>query len=66
MSYVAPLKDMLFVLNELAGLSIVNALPGCEDATLETMEAVLEENAFTMDKPASSFSTNNMSFNGAT
>lgn len=45
MSYVAPLKDMLFVLNELAGLSEVNALPGCEDATPETVEAVLEENA---------------------
>ncbi|WP_198358698.1 acyl-CoA dehydrogenase N-terminal domain-containing protein, partial [Noviherbaspirillum autotrophicum] len=29
MSYVAPLKDMLFVINELAGLSEVNALPGC-------------------------------------
>jgi butyryl-CoA dehydrogenase len=45
MSYVAPLKDMLFVLNELAGLSEVNALPGCEDASSETVEAVLEENA---------------------
>ena len=45
MSYVAPLKDMLFVLNELAGLHAVNALPGCEDATPETVEAVLEENA---------------------
>ncbi|OGB26420.1 MAG: acyl-CoA dehydrogenase [Burkholderiales bacterium RIFCSPLOWO2_02_FULL_57_36] len=45
MSYVAPLKDMLFVMNELAGLSNVNALPGCEDATPETVEAVLEENA---------------------
>ncbi|MCX7221006.1 MAG: acyl-CoA dehydrogenase family protein, partial [Burkholderiales bacterium] len=45
MSYVAPLKDMLFVINELAGLSAVNALPGCEDATPETVEAVLEENA---------------------
>ncbi|HEY8100147.1 MAG TPA: acyl-CoA dehydrogenase [Burkholderiaceae bacterium] len=45
MSYVAPLKDMLFVLNELAGLKEVNALPGCEDATPETVEAVLEENA---------------------
>ncbi|GGC73780.1 acyl-CoA dehydrogenase [Undibacterium terreum] len=45
MSYVAPLKDMLFVMNELAGLSAVNALPGCEDATPETVEAVLEENA---------------------
>ena len=45
MSYVAPLKDMLFVLNELADLQAVNALPGCEDATSETVEAVLEENA---------------------
>jgi 3-(methylthio)propanoyl-CoA dehydrogenase len=45
MSYVAPLKDMLFVVNELAGLSAVNALPGCDDATPETVEAVLEENA---------------------
>jgi butyryl-CoA dehydrogenase len=45
MSYVAPLKDMLFVMEELAGLSEVNALPGCEDASLETVEAVLEENA---------------------
>ena len=45
MSYVAPLKDMLFVLNELAGLEQVSALPGCEDATPETVEAVLQENA---------------------
>src|SRR5438046_1362735 len=45
MSYVAPLKDMLFAMNELAGLAAVNGLPGCEDATLETVEAVLEENA---------------------
>ena len=45
MTYRAPLKDMLFVMNELAGLEAVNALPGCDDATLETVEAVLEENA---------------------
>lgn len=45
MSYVAPLKDMVFVMNELAGLAAVNQLPGCEDATPETAEAVLEENA---------------------
>ena len=45
MTYRAPLKDMLFVMNELAGLAAVNALPGCEDATPETVEAVLEENA---------------------
>ena len=45
MTYRAPLKDMLFVMNELADLKAVNALPGCEDATPETVEAVLEENA---------------------
>ncbi|CDG84786.1 acyl-CoA dehydrogenase [Janthinobacterium agaricidamnosum] len=45
MSYQAPLKDILFVMNELAGLSEVHALPGCEDATPDTAEAVLEENA---------------------
>ena len=45
MSYVAPVKDMLFVINELAGLAEINALPGLEDATTDTVEAVLEENA---------------------
>ena len=45
MSYVAPLKDMVFVMNELAGLTAISQLPGCEDATPETAEAVLEENA---------------------
>jgi alkylation response protein AidB-like acyl-CoA dehydrogenase len=44
-SYNAPLKDMLFVVNELANLSEINQLPGCEDATPDTVEAVLEENA---------------------
>ncbi len=45
MSYNAPLKDMLFVMNELAGLSAIAQLPGCEDASADTVEAVLEENA---------------------
>ena len=45
MSYTAPLKDMQFVLNELADLAGISALPGCEDATPETVEAVIEENA---------------------
>ncbi len=45
MSYQAPLKDMLFVMNELAGLAEIHTLPGCEDATPDTAEAVLEENA---------------------
>jgi len=45
MSYSAPLKDMLFVLNELAGLKQINALPNCDDATPDTVEAILEEHA---------------------
>ncbi|MGZ8253803.1 MAG: acyl-CoA dehydrogenase [Burkholderiaceae bacterium] len=45
MSYVAPIKDMQFVLHELAGLKQIQTLPGCEDATDETVAAVLEENA---------------------
>jgi alkylation response protein AidB-like acyl-CoA dehydrogenase len=36
---------MQFVLNELANLSEIARLPGCEDATPDTVEAVLEENA---------------------
>jgi butyryl-CoA dehydrogenase len=45
MSYIAPLKDMMFVVTELAGLDEVARLPGCEEATRETVEAVLQENA---------------------
>ena len=45
MPYQAPLKDMLFVMNELADLAGVSALPGNEDATPDTAEAILEENA---------------------
>ncbi|MBU1268149.1 MAG: acyl-CoA dehydrogenase N-terminal domain-containing protein, partial [Gammaproteobacteria bacterium] len=45
MSYNAPVKDMMFVLKELAGLDQVSQLPGCEDATEETVDAVLTENA---------------------
>ncbi|UVW29803.1 acyl-CoA dehydrogenase [Massilia sp. H6] len=45
MSYHAPLKDMQFVLNELANLAEISQLPGCEDATQDTVSAVLEESA---------------------
>lgn len=45
MSYTAPLKDMLFVMRELANLADVQRLPGYEDATDDTVTAVLEENA---------------------
>ena len=43
MSYVAPVKDMLFCMKELAGLEAVAQLPGFEEAGLETAQAVLEE-----------------------
>jgi 3-(methylthio)propanoyl-CoA dehydrogenase len=43
MSYQAPLKDMRFVLNELAGLEEVAKLPGYQDATPDTVDAILEE-----------------------
>ncbi len=45
MSYVAPLKDMKFVLRALAGLEQVAALPGYEEATPDTVEAILDEAA---------------------
>ena len=44
-SYSAPLKDMQFVLTELAGLDKVAALPGYEEATADVVEAILEESA---------------------
>ena len=42
-AYVAPLKDMRFVLNELAGLAEVAKLPQFEEATPDTVDAILEE-----------------------
>jgi alkylation response protein AidB-like acyl-CoA dehydrogenase len=45
MTYAAPVKDMMFVMRELASLEEIQRLPGCEDATDETVAAVLEENA---------------------
>ncbi len=44
-AYVAPLKDMNFAMNELAGLAEVAKLPGFEEATPDTVEAILEEAA---------------------
>ncbi len=43
MTYLAPVKDMLFVMNQLAGLDAVAALPGFEDAGPDTAAAVLDE-----------------------
>jgi len=45
MSYTAPIKEMLFVMRELAGLAQIQQLPGFEDASDETVAAVLEEDA---------------------
>jgi alkylation response protein AidB-like acyl-CoA dehydrogenase len=42
-AYVAPLNDMRFVLNELVGLDRVAELPGCEEASPDVVDAVLEE-----------------------
>jgi len=43
MSYTAPLKDMLFDIEHLAGLERIAQMPGFEEAGLETAQAVLEE-----------------------
>lgn len=45
MTYRAPVKDMLFCMQELAGLEQVAKIPGFEDAGLDTAQAVLEESA---------------------
>ena len=45
MSYTAPLKDMLFNIQHLARIDQIAALPGFEDAGLDTAQAVLEEAA---------------------
>ncbi len=42
-AYTAPLKDMRFVLTELAGLAQIGKLPGCEEAAPDTVDAILEE-----------------------
>jgi 3-(methylthio)propanoyl-CoA dehydrogenase len=41
--YSAPLRDMQFILDELAGLEGIAELPGCEDASADLVGAVLEE-----------------------
>jgi acyl-CoA dehydrogenase len=43
--YIAPLRDMKFVIKELAGLDAVASLPGCEEVTPDLVDAVLEEAA---------------------
>lgn len=41
--YTAPIRDMKFVMKELAGLDDVARLPGYEEATDDLVDAVLEE-----------------------
>jgi alkylation response protein AidB-like acyl-CoA dehydrogenase len=43
--YSVPLRDIQFVLTELADLDAVAALPGCEEASREVATAILEEAA---------------------
>jgi alkylation response protein AidB-like acyl-CoA dehydrogenase len=45
MSYVAPVKDLLFNIEHLARIDQIAKLPGFEDAGLDTAQAVLEEAA---------------------
>jgi alkylation response protein AidB-like acyl-CoA dehydrogenase len=42
-AYAAPLADMRFVLNHVAGLDEVARLPGCADASAELVDQILEE-----------------------
>jgi electron transfer flavoprotein alpha subunit len=41
--YVAPIKDMQFVLKHVVGLDQVNTLPGWEEVTEDLVDAILEE-----------------------
>ncbi|KQO32066.1 acyl-CoA dehydrogenase [Acidovorax sp. Leaf84] len=43
MSYIAPVKDMLFAIEHLARIEQIAQIPGFEDAGLDTAQAVLEE-----------------------
>jgi alkylation response protein AidB-like acyl-CoA dehydrogenase len=42
-TYTAPLKDMQFVIGELAGLAEITAMPSCSEVTADLVEAVLGE-----------------------
>ncbi len=44
-NYTAPLRDMQFVLNEIAGLEEICALPGNEECSVELVESILDEAA---------------------
>ena len=42
-TYVAPVRDMQFILNEVAGLAEICALPGNEECSVELVESILDE-----------------------
>jgi alkylation response protein AidB-like acyl-CoA dehydrogenase len=41
-TYTAPIKDMMFVMNELVDLSELNQLPGIEEVTPDLLESILQ------------------------
>ena len=45
MPYVAPVKEMVFLLKQIVALDAVSCLPSCQDATLDVAQSVLEESA---------------------
>ena len=44
-TYSAPVKDTLFVLRDVLGYERFSNLPGFSDASLDVVEAILEEGA---------------------
>ncbi|HRP97381.1 MAG TPA: acyl-CoA dehydrogenase [Rhodocyclaceae bacterium] len=42
-NYTAPVRDMQFVMRELAGLDEVAQLPGCEEVSADLVDAILDE-----------------------
>ena len=44
-TYIAPIRDMQFILNEIAGLEEVCALPGNEECSVDLVESILDEAA---------------------
>ena len=41
--YFAPIREMRFVLDEIAGIEVLTGLPGFEDLSLDLVDAILEE-----------------------
>ena len=45
MTYAPPVREMMFVMEELADIASVSQLPGLEDSNADTAQAILEEGA---------------------